>query len=333
MRDYGVINFGPWDRIDGNEPFVPGAGPKPAGARFYPEDMTVQEFEAGGGVCPDGGEALKSLYTLVRREIPRGTWWRFPIPRHSPRPPAVPPPRLKEAAALAEDPGLKRYLELRAGALLSDNYQASDFAWMDMKDNGIDVVIGPIETYEDQLFGYKASHEAFVLVKDREWSERLARYAEFLPELQRGLPVPPEYKAEISGRRRGPECLRRGLRGGRRQCWLEDHRHQPSQRSGGTAAQGGTPPSAQERNAGEVRPDPCAHRRCPDGRGSAGTGDLRCVLREHDVPRGLPRSGDQEHDQRNGTRPSDHEGTGVGSGGGKGRHSGALHDRRAAGHG
>ena len=107
--------------------------------------------------------------------------------------------RLRAAAALAEDPGLRRYLELRAEALLTDDYQASDFAWMEMKDNGIDVVIGPIETYEDQLFGYKASHEAFILVKDREWSDRLARYAAFLPELQRGLPVPPEYKAEVPG--------------------------------------------------------------------------------------------------------------------------------------
>src|SRR5690606_6034386 len=84
-------------------------------------------------------------------------------------------------------------------ALVTDEYQASDMAWMDMKDNRIELVIGPIETYEDRLFGYRASFEAFVLVKDLSWSERLARFAAFLPELQRGLPVPDEYKAERPG--------------------------------------------------------------------------------------------------------------------------------------
>ncbi len=198
MQTYGVINYGPWDRIDGNVPFVPGAGSKPAGARFYPEDMTVEEFEAAAEGAPDGGKALRSLYTLVRRDE-AGDLVPLPYSEAFAEPTGRAAMRLREAAELAEDPGLKRYLELRAEALLTDEYRASDFAWMEMKDNGIDVVIGPIETYEDQLFGYKASHEAFVLVKDREWSQRLARYAAFLPELQRGLPVPREYKAEIPG--------------------------------------------------------------------------------------------------------------------------------------
>jgi len=88
---------------------------------------------------------------------------------------------------------------LRAEALETDEYQASDFAWMDMKNNPIDVVIGPIETYEDALFGYKAGHEGYVLIKDMEWSARLARFAAFLPELQRGLPVDPKYKVETPG--------------------------------------------------------------------------------------------------------------------------------------
>jgi hypothetical protein len=198
MAAYAVINFGPWDRIDGNAPFVPGVGPKPAGARFYPEDMTAEEFEAAAAAAPDGGESLRSLYTLVQRDdagrlvaVPYSEAFSEPVKRAA--------DLLLAAAELAEDPGLKRYLELRAEAFLTDEYQASDFAWMEMKDNGIDVVIGPIETYEDQLFGYKASHEAFVLVKDREWSQRLARYAAFLPELQTGLPVSPEYKAETPG--------------------------------------------------------------------------------------------------------------------------------------
>jgi hypothetical protein len=107
--------------------------------------------------------------------------------------------KLKEAAALAEDPGLKKYLELRSEALVSGDYQPSDPAWMDMKDNTIDVVIGPIETYEDALLGTKAAAEAYVLVKDRVWSERLARFAALLPMLQEGLPVANEYKQETPG--------------------------------------------------------------------------------------------------------------------------------------
>ncbi|MFH1762873.1 MAG: Zn-dependent hydrolase [Gemmatimonadota bacterium] len=198
MEAYGVINFGPWDRIDGNAPFVPGMGAKPAGARFYPEDMTVEEFEAAVAAAPDGGEGLRSLYTLVRRDD-AGNLVAVPYSEAFAEPTNRAASRLLAAAELAEDPGLKRYLELRADALLTDEYQASDFAWMEMKDNGIDVVIGPIETYEDQLFGFKASHEAFILIKDREWSQRLARYAAFLPGLQTGLPVPPEYKAETPG--------------------------------------------------------------------------------------------------------------------------------------
>jgi len=107
--------------------------------------------------------------------------------------------RLIQAAALAESPGLKRYLQLRAVALITDDYRPSDMAWMEMKDNAIDVVIGAIETYEDQLFGYKAAFEGYVLVKDLDWSRKLARYVSTLPDLQRGLPVPDAYKQETPG--------------------------------------------------------------------------------------------------------------------------------------
>jgi len=106
---------------------------------------------------------------------------------------------LLEAEKLAVDPGFKKYLQLRAQALLNDNFQPSDMAWMDMKTNHIDIVIGPIETYEDALFGNKASYEGYVLVKDMVWSKRLAKYAAFLPELQVGLPVDAKYKAEKPG--------------------------------------------------------------------------------------------------------------------------------------
>lgn len=186
------INYGPWDRLENNKPFVEGVGPKPAGANFYPKDMTKEEFEAAEL------EDKTSLYTFLRRSgqgvletVPYHEMFSGQVKRAS--------ALLKQAAELSADEGLKKYLELRAEALLDDEYQASDMAWMDMKTNPLDVVIGPIETYEDQLYGYKAAHEAYVLIKDMEWSERLAKYADFLPELQRGLPVPEEYKKENPG--------------------------------------------------------------------------------------------------------------------------------------
>ncbi len=198
-RRYVELNYGPWDRLAGDEPFLPGVGPKPAGANFYPHDMTREEFErALAAATPADAAALRSLYTLVRRRSD-GTLRAVPYHRAFPAPLEAAAGKLREAAALAEEPGLQRYLELRAAALLNDDYRASDVAWMDMKRNRLDVVIGPIETYEDQLFGYKAAYEAFVLIKDMEWSERLARFAAFLPELQRGLPVPESYRRERPG--------------------------------------------------------------------------------------------------------------------------------------
>jgi Peptidase family M49 len=197
-RRYAEINYGPWDRLDNNAPFIEGGGPKPAGSGFYPPDMTKEAFEAAAKKSPGQGKALRSQYTVVRRDSARGL---VAVPYHQAYADQVRPAvvKLRDAARLADDPGLKRYLDLRAKALQTDEYQASDIAWLDMKNNTIDVVIGPIETYEDQLFGYKASNEAFVLVKDKEWSGRLARYAAMLPSLQRELPVPPAYKRERPG--------------------------------------------------------------------------------------------------------------------------------------
>ena len=198
LQRYVEINYGPWDRLAGNEPFVDGVGPKPLGAGFYPADITKQEFDAAVASSPDQGEALRSLYTLVRRDG-EGGLTALPYREAFGKELGAAAEKLREAAKLAEDRDLKRYLELRADALVSDDYQPSDFAWMEMKDNTIDVVIGPIETYEDRLFGYKAAFEAYVLIKDKEWSERLAKYTQFLPELQRGLPVPEAYKQETPG--------------------------------------------------------------------------------------------------------------------------------------
>lgn len=190
---FAEINYGPWDRLNGNEPFVEGIGAKPAGANFYPRDMTKQEFEAWES------EAKDDLYTLVRRNE-EGDLMTVPYHEAFENQHKLASQKLKAAAELAEDPGLKKYLNLRAEALLNDEYQPSDMAWLDMKNNLIEVVIGPIETYEDRLYGYKAAHEAYILLKDREWSDRLSKYATVLPELQRGLPVPDEYKQETPGR-------------------------------------------------------------------------------------------------------------------------------------
>jgi len=198
VRRYAEINYGPWDRLEDNEPFVDGVGAKPPGANFYPADMTKEEFETAAAESPERAEALGSLYTVVRRGE-NGELVTIPYSEAYAEHYETAAAKLREAAALAEDAGFKRYLELRAEALLSDEYRESDLAWMEMKDNTIDVVIGPIETYEDQLFGYKAANEAYVLVKDKEWSGRLAHYAELLPELQRRLPVPDAYKSEEPG--------------------------------------------------------------------------------------------------------------------------------------
>lgn len=192
LRTFFKMNYGPWDRMAGDRPFLDGVGEKPKGARFYPADMKVDEFEAWGD------SAKKSHYTMVRRDA-NGQLSAIPYHKYFEGHVARAASLLEQAAELAQDPGLKEYLLQRAMALRSDEYQASDLAWMDMRTNGLDLIIGPIETYEDQLFGYKASHEAYVLVKDKEWSRRLERFAKLLPALQRGLPVPDAYKKERPG--------------------------------------------------------------------------------------------------------------------------------------
>ncbi len=198
MRRYMRINYGPWDRLDDNKPFVKGAGPKPLGANFYPPDMPKEEFEKYIRENPSDAEAFKSEYTIIRRDQEGRL---KAIPYHEAfadqlRPAAA---ALQEAARHAEDSGLKQYLLTRGVALLTSQYRPSDYAWMDMKTNTIDCVIGPIETYEDKLFGYKAAFESFVLIKDQAWSKRLAKYAKLLPDLQRGLPVDEKYRQEKPG--------------------------------------------------------------------------------------------------------------------------------------
>jgi hypothetical protein len=198
LHSYIAINYGPWSRLNDNAPFIEGVGPKPPTANFYPQDMTKDEFEAAAAGSAELDRSLRSLYTMVRRDD-EGNLVAIPYSEFFADEVSIAAEKLRAAAELAEDPGLKNYLEVRADALLSNDYRPSDLAWMDMKDNLIDVVIGPIETYEDRLFGSKAGFETFVLIKDMAWSERLAKYAAMLPGLQEGLPVPPQYKREMPG--------------------------------------------------------------------------------------------------------------------------------------
>ena len=177
LAKYIAINYGPWDRLNGNAPFIPGVQAKPLGANFYPTDMTTEEFEA----LKDPRKT--DWYSVLRRDE-NGNLKVVPFHEAYPAETAQAADLLRQAAALTEDAELKNYLNLRAAALLSDDYLASDLAWMDMKNNTLDIVIGPIETYEDALFGYKASHSGQVLVKDKDWSKKLALYAGYLPKLQ-----------------------------------------------------------------------------------------------------------------------------------------------------
>lgn len=189
---YIAINYGPWDLLDGDKPFVDGVGQRPPGARYYPADMSREEFAAAELPGKD------SQYTLIARDaagklvtVPYSVAYKAELEQVA--------SLLRQAADVASDAAFSHYLRLRADALLSDDYQPSDMAWMDMKDSPIDVVIGPIESYQDRLFGTKTAFEAFVLVKDVDWSRKLARFAAHLPALQQGLPVDARYKAQMPG--------------------------------------------------------------------------------------------------------------------------------------
>ena len=192
VRHFAEINYGPWDRLNGDTPFISGYDDKALGAEFYPHDMEKEEFATADFADKQG------LYSIVKRDeagnlysVPYSEAYKSELMKAS--------DLLKKASELAEDESFKQYLQLRSEALLSNDYLASDMAWMDMKTNPVELVIGPIESYEDQLFGYRAAFEAYVLIKDLAWSEKLAKYAAFLPELQQGLPVADAYKAEMPG--------------------------------------------------------------------------------------------------------------------------------------
>ncbi|MCX2474369.1 Zn-dependent hydrolase [Pedobacter sp. MC2016-05] len=191
-REFVNINYGPWDRLNNEKPFVAGVGAKPEGASFYPYGITKEEIEKSDLKDKYGA------YSVIQKDtagklitVPYHVLFAAELQKAS--------SLLKQAALIAEDAGLKKYLNLRADALVTDNFTASDYAWLDMKTNGLDIIIGPIENYEDKLFNARTSYEAYVLIKDKEWSKRLAKYVKMLPELQKNLPVAAKYKTETPG--------------------------------------------------------------------------------------------------------------------------------------
>ena len=189
-RDLFVLMQGPWDRLDADAPFV-GTEAKPPGAGFYPEDMTKEELQAWIDAHPGDRDAFVAERTVIVRDgealraVPYAEYYRAPLVRAA--------QRLRIAAEMTSNESLKRFLSTRAAAFLSDDYYESDVAWMDL-DAPVEVTIGPYETYEDGLFGYKSAFEAFVTVALPEESRALARYKERLPWLERNLPIPDEHK-------------------------------------------------------------------------------------------------------------------------------------------
>ncbi|HEY1433828.1 MAG TPA: peptidase, partial [Thermoanaerobaculia bacterium] len=184
------INAGPWDRLEGNAPFI-GTAPKPPGAGFYPANLTKAEFEAWVAAHPADRKAFEGLFTVIRRDgrnlvaVPYSREYRNFLDTSA--------AHLRRAAALTGNASLRTYLEKRADAFLTDDYYASDLAWMDL-DSEIEVVIGPYEVYEDDLFNYKASFTSFVSVRDKAEGEKLAVYAQHLPDMEKALPIPDEHK-------------------------------------------------------------------------------------------------------------------------------------------
>ncbi len=190
-KEFVKINYGPWDQLNDEKPFIAGYGEKPPCANFYPKEMTKADFEKIADPNKTGAYSIVVKDKDGFKVVPYSAAYKNEITKIA--------ELLKKASELAEDAGLKKYLSLRADALLTDNYQPSDFAWMDMKTSNLDFVVGPIENYTDKLFGYKTSFESYILIKDPDWSRKLEKFTSLLPELQKGLPVEDKYKKESPG--------------------------------------------------------------------------------------------------------------------------------------
>jgi len=192
MADFVNINYGPWERLDNNKPFVPGYGAKPDVCQYYPKDITLEEFNAYKD--PNKG----SLYTVLRRNEDgslKTVWYKDEYKEELDKVCEL----LDQAIALTNDYGMKNYLIERKKAFQTDDYFASDMAWMDMKKSKLDFVVGPIENYDDKFQEAKASYEAFVLVKDEARTKDLEKFISMLPQLQKELPCEPKYKTFVPG--------------------------------------------------------------------------------------------------------------------------------------
>jgi hypothetical protein len=190
-RQYFEIMFGPFDRLDHNKPFI-GSEQKPLGANFYPADLGKEEFESWIKDHPEDEKSFTSEFTVIRRKgdklvaIPYSEYYKDKLAKVA--------DCLNKAAGYADNPSLKKYLETRAAAFLSNDYYESDLAWMDLKDHTIEIVIGPYEVYEDELFNYKAAFESFLTIMDPEESKNLEIFADHLVDIEKNLPIPDRYK-------------------------------------------------------------------------------------------------------------------------------------------
>jgi len=189
--EYFDIMFGPFDRLEDNAPFI-GTDKKPLGADFYPEDMAKDEFEKWIKDNPNDEKSFTNEFTMIRREggklvaIPYSEYFKDKLTEAS--------KYLKETAEFADNPSLKKYLLSRANAFLSNDYYQSDMDWMDLKDHSIEIIIGPYEVYEDEMFNYKASFESFVTIKDPVETKKLEVFAKYLNDIEKNLPLDEKHK-------------------------------------------------------------------------------------------------------------------------------------------
>ena len=194
QREYFWLNKGPWSDLDGHTAFLPGVPErKPLGANFYPEDMTREEFEAWAKALPEAHRReAEGFFTVIRRGanrrleiVPYNQAYAADLQKAA--------SLLREAAALTDNASLRKYLTLRAAAFLSNDYYESDLAWMDL-DAPLDITIGPYETYNDELFGYKAGFEAYITIRDDRETARLKDFSGHLQEVENNLPIEPRYR-------------------------------------------------------------------------------------------------------------------------------------------
>ena len=191
---YFLINDGPWSRLDSNEPFIEGVPhEKPPHANFYPDDITKDEFNSWLAGLPGSEKEKATGYFYTIRRDANGKL--MPVPYSQEYREFLEPAAklLREAAALTTNRTLKDFLAKRADAFASNDYYASDVAWMDL-DSPIDVTIGPYETYEDELFGYKAAFEAYITLTDAVESAKLKKFSQHLQQLENNLPMDAQYR-------------------------------------------------------------------------------------------------------------------------------------------